>query len=296
MKKRIITAVTAIALFVPVLIFSDRPAFLFPTVLALLSGIAAYEILNCVGLSRFLLPSLVSYATALAMPVLARFVSEHTFFLLSGCLFFLFLFCMLVFATFSRGKIGVTEAALAALMIIYVAFSFSSLVLLRDLGLKEPGSGDLGGKLFLLCFFFAWMPDTGGYFIGKFFGKHKLIPDVSPKKTVEGLFGGLAFALVTAVVYGFVIGLGKTRGKNCLLGFTILCVMAILCALVSVCGDLIASLVKRRYGVKDYGFLFPGHGGVMDRFDSVIAVAPILYMLARLWQELGLFSGFSTLL
>lgn len=293
MKKRIITAVVAISLFIPICIFSDTPAF--PIAFAIAALIAAYEILKCVGLHKKVLPSLLCYTAAVLPPALSRVLVGEDYFLLVACLAFLLIFLLLVTATFSHGAVGVSEALTAAGMVIYVSFAFASIVLLRDLSVVSAEGGEahtIGGRLYLLCFLFAWMPDTGGYFIGRFFGKHKLIPDISPKKTVEGLFGGIAFAVITAVVYGFIIDLRFDDVK----GFLSLIVLAVICSLVSVCGDLVASLVKRRYGVKDYGFLFPGHGGVLDRFDSVIAVAPCLYMLSLFGARLGLFSDFVALI
>ena len=173
------------------------------------------------------------------------------------------------------------------MMTIYVSFSMASIVLLRDLG----SNGAIGGKIYLLAFIFAWIPDIGGYFFGRFFGKRKLIPDVSPKKTVAGFVGGVGSAVVVSIIYGFIIGLGLDD----LASFAILAVLALICAMVSVCGDLLASLVKRYFGIKDYGFIFPGHGGVMDRFDSVIAVAPFLYILCYLANSFGWLSSFVTL-
>lgn len=294
MLTRIITAVVGIGIFVPFCIFSASPAFLFPAFFSLLTLLAAFEILKCTGLHKKVLPSLLCYLTALAAPNLTRILSRDTYFFVMACVYFALIFLMFVVATFSHGRVGVTEAATASMMTVYVSFALSALVLLRDLTANNAAGQpvNVGGKLYLLCFLFAWMPDTGGYFIGKFFGKHRLIPDVSPKKTVEGLLGGIFFAVVTAVAYGFIIGLGSGHGK----GFLTLILLAVICSLVSVCGDLLASLVKRHYGIKDYGFLFPGHGGVMDRFDSVIAVAPFLYILSVLAVQVNLLSDFTSLL
>ena len=175
------------------------------------------------------------------------------------------------------------NACVATMMTIYVSFSMASILLLRDLG----PDGAIGSKIYLLAFIFAWVPDIGGYFFGRFLGKRKLIPDVSPKKTVAGFVGGIISAVAVSSAYGFIIGLRFDHLSSCaLLGG-----LAVVCAVVSVCGDLLASLVKRHYAIKDYGFIFPGHGGVMDRFDSVIAVAPFLYILSYLANSADLFSG-----
>ena len=285
MKTRIITSVVAVALFVPFCIFSATPFFVFLIFAGLISLFAVYEILKCTGLHKNLWASLLSYATALSATVLTRVGVKSTerYFLIMSFVYFALLFLSFVNATFSKGKIPVVNSSVATIMTIYVSFSMASILLLRDLG----PDGSLGAKLYLLAFIFAWVPDIGGYFFGRFLGKRKLIPDVSPKKTVAGFVGGIFSAVVVSVVYGFVIGLKPADYKS----FLLLGGLAVICAVVSVCGDLLASLVKRHYGIKDYGFVFPGHGGVMDRFDSVIAVAPFLYILCYIANSFDLLSG-----
>jgi len=150
------------------------------------------------------------------------------------------------------------------MMTFYVTISFVSLVCLR----RQPR----GSVLFLLPFIGAWVSDTFAYFTGRLLGKHKLIPEVSPKKTVEGAVGGVVFTAIAYVVFGLIL-----REGNMSVNIVLLAVIGVLVSVLSQIGDLIASVVKRHYGIKDYGKLFPGHGGVMDRFDSVIATAPVLY-------------------
>lgn len=287
MKTRIITAIIAVAIFVPFCIFSHEPAFLFVAFAAVIATVGAYEILKCVSLHKNIPVSILTYALTLATTSLTRVIaSTERYFLIVSFLYFTYLFLIFVAATFSHGKIRIVDAAVSAMMTVYVSFSLSSVVLLRDLSVEGGTRGSLGASLYLLAFLFAWVPDTGGYFFGRFFGKRKLIPDVSPKKTVAGFVGGIASAVVVALIYGLVIGV---KGW---VSYLVLSVMALLCAMVSVCGDLLASLVKRHYGIKDYGFVFPGHGGVMDRFDSVIAVAPVLFMLSYIANAFSLLSGF----
>ncbi|MBR6676258.1 MAG: CDP-archaeol synthase [Clostridia bacterium] len=117
------------------------------------------------------------------------------------------------------------------------------------------------------------MTDTFAYFCGRLFGRHKLIPSVSPKKTIEGSIGGIIFCIIGCVVYRLVLG---QMNVESLPAIWIFAVLGLLVSIVSQIGDLIFSLIKRRYGIKDYGILFPGHGGVLDRFDSVIATAPLI--------------------
>ena len=132
-----------------------------------------------------------------------------------------------------------------------------------------------GEYLYLLPFLGAWVSDSFAYFTGRLFGRHKLIPDVSPKKTVEGAIGGIVFSMAGFALFGFVVSLFADVTPN----YPALILLGLPVSLVSIVGDLFMSLVKRRYDVKDYGRLFPGHGGVLDRFDSVLATATVLYLL-----------------
>jgi len=153
------------------------------------------------------------------------------------------------------------------MMTVYAAFSFLCIILLRDM--------NNGRYVYLLIFISAWMTDTGAYFVGRFFGRHKLIEDVSPKKTVEGAVGGIVICILSFCLYGAIIGAIFDAVPN----YPALIIIGGITSVVSQCGDLIASLIKRHYSIKDYGWVFPGHGGVLDRFDSIIATAAFLFIL-----------------
>lgn len=167
---------------------------------------------------------------------------------------------------FSCGNIKFSQAAELVSVTCYIIIGFLSIILLR----KWPETGQY---LYLLIFIGAWMTDTGAYFVGVLFGKHKLIPAVSPKKTVEGAVGGVFGCVIGYAVYGLILDKCFSVSVN----YIALLILAVVIAVVSQLGDLIASYIKREQGIKDFGFIFPGHGGVMDRFDSIIAVAPVIY-------------------
>ena len=133
---------------------------------------------------------------------------------------------------------------------------------------------------FVLIFLLPWMADGGAYFIGSYFGKHKLCPNISPKKTVEGFLGGVVFCVISAMIMGMLfqfIFLKDTARVN----FVLLGVIAVLDAFVSVLGDLSFSLIKRNLKIKDYGSIFPGHGGMLDRCDSIIFTAPLVVVISQ---------------
>lgn len=126
-----------------------------------------------------------------------------------------------------------------------------------------------GYKLVWLIFIIAFMTDTFAYFTGYLFGKHKLIPNVSPKKTIEGSIGGILGSTIICLIFGYIFKLD----------IALMLVLGSIGSVIAQIGDLFASSIKRYVGIKDYGDLIPGHGGVLDRFDSVILVAPFVYSI-----------------
>lgn len=134
-----------------------------------------------------------------------------------------------------------------------------------------------GAFLVWLIFFCSWGCDTCAYCIGILFGKHKMSPKLSPKKSVEGAVGGVVGAGILGAVYAAAVSGHLTAHGNPILVYAVICVVG---ALISMVGDLAASAIKRNHEIKDYGKLIPGHGGILDRFDSVIFTAPMIYFLA----------------
>ena len=132
---------------------------------------------------------------------------------------------------------------------------------------------NIGAYIYLLIFIAAWVCDTFAYFTGRLLGKHKLIPEISPKKTVEGAIGGVIFTLIALVGYWAIL---KFTPINYDIPIWYMCILGVVLPIVSQIGDLLASSIKRQYGIKDFGYVFPGHGGVLDRFDSAMLVAPVM--------------------
>ena len=128
--------------------------------------------------------------------------------------------------------------------------------------------------LVVLIFLSSWGSDTCAYCVGRLIGKHKMAPVLSPKKSIEGAVGGVAGAALLGAVYAMIItGVNPAQGHTPLM-YALICAVG---ALISMVGDLAASAIKRNKGIKDYGTLIPGHGGILDRFDSVIFTAPFIY-------------------
>ena len=266
MNTRVRTALIALVVLAPFLIFSGT--FMIEIFTITLSCIGTFEILKCLRFEKKYSVSIPTYILSGFVPVLSRRIeSTDLFFKILFFLFFLYMFYLMVVSVFSKGKIIINDIALAYIMVIYIIFSFSCIILLRDV--------KYGQYIFLLIFISAWMTDVGAYAIGRPFGRHKLIPDVSPNKTIEGAIGGIVVCILSFCLYGFIIGIIFDATPQ----FVPLIILGFVMAVISQCGDLIASLIKRKYSIKDYGDVFPGHGGVMDRFDSIIATAPFLFMI-----------------
>lgn len=179
---------------------------------------------------------------------------------------FLLLLMAVYVVTFPKYK---TEEIMAAYFgLIYVAVMLSFLYQTRTLRIE----GEETPLIYFLIFICSWGCDTCAYAVGMLIGKHKMTPVLSPKKSIEGGIGGVVGAALIGLIYASVFGLDWPE-------VVILCAAG---AVVSQIGDLAASAIKRNHGIKDYGHLIPGHGGILDRFDSVIFTAPIVYTLAAL--------------
>lgn len=270
MKTRVITALVGCCVLIPVLIFSGT--IVFPVACAVCSLVSAFEMCACLGIGRKWYFAVPAYLYAVALPLLSYWlflndVGEYICF--AAVLSFLLILWNMAAAVFRSG--GETFALLskASIGIIYTVCGFMSLALLR----RMPG----GEYLFLLVFFGAWVTDIMAYFTGYFFGKHHLSPHISPKKTVEGSLGGVIFCAASYILYGYIIKrLTGTEPWYLFLG-----IGGAVISVVAQIGDLAASLIKREHGIKDYGKILPGHGGILDRFDSMLTIAPLLLLLCN---------------
>lgn len=178
-------------------------------------------------------------------------------------------FMMFMFVyVFTYPKFKAEQVMPAFFGVVYVAVMLSFIYLTRNL----PD----GKFLVWLIFLCSWGCDTCAYCVGMLIGKHKMAPVLSPKKSVEGAVGGVAGAALLGVIYA-----AATQGP--MLEYAVICAIG---ALISMVGDLAASAIKRNQGIKDYGKLIPGHGGILDRFDSVIFTAPVIYFLSLVMIEI----------
>jgi phosphatidate cytidylyltransferase len=279
MFKRILTGVIAFCfVLVPILFFADT--VVLPIAVALFTVIAAYEILHCVGLHKNLWVSAPLYLVSAALPFGIRYFEVATVIALPVALCVVLIY-LLAAAVFSHGKADIRDVSTSMVLWLYTLIGFSGLMIMHDF--------IRGGQYFyLLAFVGAWITDTFAYFTGMLLGKHKLIPDVSPKKTVEGAVGGVVFCTLSFVVFGLLYNRFWLADGDEAIPLLAMAIVGFVVSIVSQIGDLSLSLLKRKYGIKDFGKIFPGHGGVLDRFDSVLAVSIILTVSFVLLTALGI--------
>ena len=279
MKTRILTGLVIAVLGIPILIFSNL--VFYPIVISLLSAIALFELYRVLDLHKKLVLTIPTYLVALVFPILTYFLVpdtvEHLTVLLWEVLaVFFYLFYALCVAVLSRQTISTDEVSRAFFSTAFISVSFTSLTLLRYM----PN----GEYYIALVFIAAWATDIFAYFIGSFLGKHKLAPVVSPKKSVEGAIGGTLGCVLCFLAYGLILNLCFGVEQ---IHYLRLAIMGLALSIIAQIGDLSCSLIKRERGVKDYGKIFPGHGGVLDRFDSIVAVSTLLVVLCTLLSPFG---------
>ena len=265
MLKRIITGICLIAVSLPILIFSDT--WVFPCAIAFVSVVCVFEMIRCMGMHKKIAMTLPLYLFSLIFPFLLRGFKNNAFFVAAIAVMAIIFYIAYIFVwvIFSKGKVKYNDACTLCLTVFYIIFALNLIIYIRDYNRFMSGA-----YLYILIFIGAWVTDTFAYFTGVFFGKHKLVPDVSPKKTVEGAIGGTVFCAIGFAVFGLVVSLiDKTASPN----YLYLIVSGLLIAIISQAGDLIMSVIKRHYSIKDYGNILPGHGGLLDRLDSMLAVS-----------------------
>ena len=262
MKIRIIAGLTLTPLlFVVVLVL---PEIWTAVAVSVICGIAAYEMLWRTGLVKTLSMVICSVIVAAAVPFWCYCGTPYIWGAAGFLVLFVALFAHLLF---SGGKIPFVEVAYSFIAAAVIPFMLSALV--RILCATN------GRYMIMAPFCMAFLSDIGAYFVGKFFGKRKLAPIISPKKTIEGMVGGVITDILGMLVYAWIL----EQGVGVQVNYIAAAVYGLTGAFVAVIGDLCFSVIKRQTGIKDYGNLIPGHGGALDRFDSVILVAPMAELL-----------------
>lgn len=270
MGKRILVAV----IFVPILfvIMMFLPPVVWTIVVALIAAMAAYELLRATGEGKVTLPmQVIAIVSAAVIPFSAwlgwaDIVIPTSAFVVAVVSFW----CAIRAYDENGAKIGVYQVLLTIFGGALIPAALSSLVTLKCM--------EQGRYMVLLAVILAFITDGGAYFAGVFLGKHRGITKVSPNKSLEGYIGGFITGIVFAVLYGLVVSAITGLPVN----YLSLALIGLIGALVTELGDLAFSFIKRQYGVKDYGNLLPGHGGMLDRFDSMLFCGPVVLFIVTL--------------
>lgn len=259
-KQRLISGIILVVIAVITLYFGGMLTFL---VTAGISLIGMYELLRVIHVEKSAL-SVTAYTGAILYYILLLLSLDQ--YILP--LLLLILIVMFSVYVFTFPKYEISSVAITFFSIIYVTVTLSCIYRIRIL--------EDGAYMVVLVFLSAWGNDTLAYCAGRLFGRHKMSPVLSPKKTIEGAVGGVIGAGLLGALYGLIARHFITADFNLILVFAIVCAVG---GLISIVGDLGASAIKRNYEIKDYSNLIPGHGGILDRFDSIIFTAPIIYYL-----------------
>ena len=262
MKTRILAAAFLVPALLLVMLVLPKEAA--AVIVGILQSVASYELLYRTRLVTK--PKLVIYSCLMAFSIAiwSFYGAIHAYFVLMMLAYFL-----LMFGEMMRDHVKMRFETLSMCFVggLVVPYLMSSVV--RILAMNT------GRYVILIPFFVACFCDAGAYFIGIKFGRHKLAPVVSPNKTIEGALGGIVFGIVSMLLYTVILDWPLKFDVN--YGAAIL--YGVLGCLAGELGDLCFSVIKRQTGIKDYGNLIPGHGGVLDRFDSILAVAPLIEAL-----------------
>lgn len=257
MKQRIVTAVIAAAIFLPIVIYGGTP---FIILTYLLASIGLFEILKMRKLNLFSVPGVIS------LILLWIFLLPNQFDnILESAKYTkveLALLAVLLFLTYTvatKNRFTFDHVAFSILATLYIGMGFYYFIETREAGLIY----------IFYSLFIIWATDSGAYFIGRALGKNKLWPEISPNKTVEGFIGGIFCAVIVAVFFGLFSEINA--------GMIQLLLITVLLSIFGQIGDLVESALKRHYEVKDSGHILPGHGGILDRFDSLLFVLPLLH-------------------
>ncbi len=272
MKVRILSAVVLLPLLLAIVLV--LPAWATAALFAAAAAVAAYELLWGTGLVKHV--RLVAYS--MVMAALISFWSLRPSGNLAAIGIFAFFVLLLGEMLAAHTRLQFSEIAICMIGGVLLPYLLTALVRIRAMFSMVPGQEEMGKFYILIAFVIAFSADSGAYFVGRALGKHKLCPNISPNKTVEGAVGGILCAVIFMELYGLV--LDKAFGFEVIYVYGI--VYGLLGAIGSIIGDLSFSVIKRQIGIKDYGNLIPGHGGILDRFDSMMIVAPLVEILLQI--------------
>lgn len=262
MKQRIVTGVVAAALFIPFVIYGGVP---FTVLVYALAAIGMYEILRMNNMSIFSLPGIIGTLAlfAILMPTDWALQMEEWVSYSKMELIFIAIILLLVYSVIVKNTFTFEQVAFVVLGAFYIGIGFYYFI--------ETRASNSGLQYVIFALLIVWTTDSGAYFTGRKLGKKKLWPEISPNKTVEGFVGGVVIAVIFAIAMQIIAPFDTS--------WVLLIIVTIVASIFGQMGDLVESAIKRHFDVKDSGNILPGHGGILDRFDSILFVMPLLHLL-----------------
>ncbi|WP_461239597.1 phosphatidate cytidylyltransferase [Paucilactobacillus sp. N302-9] len=258
MKQRVITAIVALIIFIPLIVYGGLPL----TFAGIVLGVVALD--EILIMKKMLLVSFEAIVSCLGL-ILVIIPNNWLSFLPGSfnrlVVFYIAALLLLMHTVIKKTRFTFDDAGVLTLAMLYIGIGFHFFIAARADGFTTLLYGML----------IVWLTDSGAYMIGRKIGKHKLAPKISPNKTWEGSIGGTIAATVILAVYLWFFPVGYN--------WVVMVFLTLVLSIIGQIGDLIESALKRFYGVKDSGKILPGHGGILDRFDSMLLVMPMLYLL-----------------
>ncbi len=272
LKTRVLSALVGLVLLIAVLYLGS---ITLGIAVSLIAAIGLYEFYNSVGKLKGVNPikglGYLSIVPLVLLGLEPAGLYKLDLGLLTGISVILVIFLGMTVIVFGHKKYNIIDAAITAFGIAYVPFLLSFLILIRNM--------EFGSLLIWLIFIGAWGTDTMAYTFGRLFGKRKIVPEISKHKTYAGAIGGVLGCIGLMIAFGFIAEIYFALK----ISVTALILLGLFCGIISQIGDWTASAIKRYVNVKDYGSIMPGHGGVLDRFDSILFVAPVVYYVLVLF-------------
>lgn len=267
MKARVTSAVTIIFFFAAIVLFNRSFPLALNIAIALISVLSVYEIIAALGLSKEYILLIPSMVFAFALPFITNQYIQ---------LFSYFVYTVVMFASliFYHQFVTFRELGVIYSMALMIPTSLETVISVRESG------GSHGMFYVIIAISSAWIADTGAFLAGSLWGKHKLCPNISPKKTVEGVIGGFVLNIGAMLIFGYVFQ-ALYYQRSVTISYLSLLIIGAFGTALSILGDLSFSLIKRSCHIKDFSEIIPGHGGILDRFDSVIFEAPFVYLLVQ---------------
>lgn len=272
MKQRVISSLVGLVVLYFVVAFFDT--IVLNIVISIISCLAVHELFEALRIRKHYILLTIS----MGMTIFLSFKNFPFAIKFAPLVMIIAILMFLIAAIKYHNDLKFEQMAMAMFFAFFPSLSFASAIYLRDNYGKAVGI-----YLVFLALGSAWFSDTGAYFSGMFFGKRKLAPVISPKKTVEGAIGGVITAVVLNLLLAkFIIFALKSNGMTLSVNYLFVGILSPFISVIGILGDLMSSVIKRQNDVKDFGKIMPGHGGIMDRFDSVSFTLPVVFLLSEM--------------